>query len=532
MSSIKEFRTIQHYNEREQRIMKAELKEFEAQCEKLEAKYGVKCHHNQDSTASLVIDKLENRKTLNVLVVGKTQSGKTGVIFSIIKKAVSSLNVPIENIYVITGLSDVDWQSQTKSRLPALIKDQVYHRGNMKKFKESIQVKDDNDKVIGIKKNILIIIDEIHVACMKDNTLYNTFKEIGLNDKAMFFSHDVKFVQFSATPDGNVYDIEQWKHNSAIVKHQPGSRYTSSFDLYKQDRVFQYKRLSTEYEDEEEEIMDNIKQVKKVIKEHYIDRYYPNLYHVIRTREGDMNCETLSNFKQVFGDKYAYIKYDQSSTITDINDILKVSPNKHTFIFIKEKLRCAKTLVKDHIGVCYERYTERPNDSTIIQGLVGRLTGYDDNNISICFTNVDTVVRYEEMWCQDFNADVEWRSNSTRYSKYLAKSVSKNTYNSPKYNNIEYEDEESIKEKDKKFKIFEDQDDAIDYIKTELGLKAKRRSSDIAPDELMVDGDNPTVEYLTKRMWGLSKKVKFRMVPTNTNKWCVYWRPSLLVSDE
>ena len=348
----------------------------------------------------------------------------------------------------------------------------------------------------------------------------------------MFFSHDVKFVQFSATPDGNVYDIEQWKHNSAIVKHQPGSRYTSSFDLYKQDRVFQYKRLSTEYEDEEEEIMDNIKQVKKVIKEHYIDRYYPNLYHVIRTREGDMNCETLSNFKKVFGDKYAYIKYDQTSTITDINDILKVSPNKHTFIFIKEKLRCAKTLVKDHIGVCYERYTERPNDSTIIQGLVGRLTGYDDNNISICFTNVDTVVRYEEMWCQDFNADVEWRSNSTRYSKYLAKSVSKNTYNSPKYNNIEYEDEESIKEKDKKFKVFEDQDDAIDYIKTELGLKAKRRSSNIAPDELMVDGDNPTVEYLTKRMWGLSKKVKFRMVPTNTNKWCVYWRPSLLVSDE
>lgn len=532
MSSIKEFRVIQHYNERQQRIMRAELKEFEAQCEKLEAKYGIKCHHNQESTSSLVIDKLENRKILNVLVVGKTQSGKTGVIFSIIKKAVSSLNVPIENVYVITGLSDVDWQSQTKSRLPALIRDQVFHRGNMKKFKESIQIKDDDDKVIGIKKNILIIIDEIHIACMKDNTLYNTFQELGLNDKSMFFSNDVKFVQFSATPDGNVYDIEQWKNNSAIVKHHPGSRYTSSFDLYKQERLFQYKRLSTEYEDEEKEILDNIKEVKKVITTHYIDRYFPNLYHIIRTREGDLQCETLDNFKQVFGINYDYIKYDQTSTITDINDILKVSPKKHTFIFIKEKLRCAKTLVKDNIGVCYERYTEKSNDSTIIQGLVGRLTGYDDNNISVCFTNVDTVLRYEELWNHDFNTDVEWRSNSTRYSKYLAKSVSKNTYNSPKFNNIEYEDEEMIKEKDKKFKIFDDQEEAIAFIKAELGLKAKRRSSDIAPDELMMDGDNPTVDYLVKRMWGLSKKIKFRMVPTNTNKWCVYWRPSLLKEED
>lgn len=532
MSSIKEFRVIQHYNDKQQRIMRAELKEFEAQCEKLEAKYGVKCHHNQDSTASLVIDKLENRKTLNVLVVGKTQSGKTGVIFSIIKKAVSSLNVPIEHIYVITGLSDVDWQSQTKSRLPAVIKDQVFHRGNMKKFKESLQIKDDKDKVIGIKKNVLIIIDEIHVACMKDNTLYNTFKELGLNDKDIFFSHDIKFVQFSATPDGNVYDIEQWKQNSAIVKHQPGSRYTSSYDLYKQDRLYQYKRLSTEYEDEEQDVMDNIKEVKKVIQQQYIDRYFPSMYHIIRTREADMQFETLENFKKVFGRNYDYIKYDQSSNITDINDILKVSPKLHTFIFIKEKLRCAKTLIKDHIGVCYERYTEKPNDSTIIQGLVGRLTGYDDNNISVCFTNIDTVTRYEEMWAHDFNTDVEWRSNSTRYSKYLAKSVSKHTYNSPKYNNIEYEDEEMIKEKDKKFKVFETQEQAIEHIKTELGLKAKRRSSDIAPDELLVDGDNPTVDYLVKRMWGLSKKIKFRMVPTNTNKWCVYWRPSLLVSND
>ena len=54
--------------------------------------------------------------------------------------------------------------------------------------------------------------------------------------------------------------------------------------------------------------------------------------------------------------------------------------------------------VKISIGVLYERYTKSsPNDSVIIQGLLGRMTGYDDNGLSICFTNVDTIGRYKKL---------------------------------------------------------------------------------------------------------------------------------------
>jgi hypothetical protein len=29
-------------------------------------------------------------------------------------------------------------------------------------------------------------------------------------------------------------------------------------------------------------------------------------------------------------------------------------------------------------------------------------------------------------------------------------------------------------------------------------------------------------------MWGLSANIPRRMIPTNDNKWCVYWKPSII----
>jgi hypothetical protein len=80
---------------------------------------------------------------------------------------------------------------------------------------------------------------------------------------------------------------------------------------------------------------------------------------------------------------------------------------------------------------------------------------------------------------------------------------------------------------DKKHRVFESQDDAIIFGKT-LGAKLNKRSTSEAAKELQTDGKNPTSDELFKRMWGINKKCCVRMIPTNENKWCVYWRPSLL----
>ena len=59
----------------------------------------------------------------------------------------------------------------------------------------------------------------------------------------------------------------------------------------------------------------------------------------------------------------------------DINRVLSNIPKKHYFIFIKDKLRCAKTIDTTHVGVLYERKVKKPKFSTMIQGLAGRATG-------------------------------------------------------------------------------------------------------------------------------------------------------------
>ena len=102
--------------------------------------------------------------------------------------------------------------------------------------------------------------------------------------------------------------------------------------------------------------------------------------------------------------------------------LLKVEPKKHVFIFIKDKLRCAQTICKDYIGVMYERYTKVINDSAVIQGLLGRMTGYHKNTEAIVYTNIKTVEKYNnlvQVWMNnqehgDEDDELPWRSNTTK----------------------------------------------------------------------------------------------------------------------
>jgi hypothetical protein len=81
-------------------------------------------------------------------------------------------------------------------------------------------------------------------------------------------------------------------------------------------------------------------------------------------------------------------------------------------------LKCSNTLCKTHIGVVYERCTAKDiNDSFIIQGLLGRITGYGSHDI-ICYTNLDSIEKYEKLFENNFDKktlnEVQWNSNTTK----------------------------------------------------------------------------------------------------------------------
>jgi hypothetical protein len=81
---------------------------------------------------------------------------------------------------------------------------------------------------------------------------------------------------------------------------------------------------------------------------------------------------------------------------------------------------------------------------------------------------------------------------------------------------------------DKDHELLDSQEQAIVFAREELGRKFNHRSSNKAPDTLVVNGLNPTKDYILKRWWGIHEKIPVRMVPTVDNKWCIYWRPSLI----
>lgn len=380
-------------------------------------------HDNQSETAYQIVGKFTDKKIINQMVIGQTQSGKTGCMLATIQAYLSSDNmIPIENVFVITGLSSVDWKVQTIARFPQSMEERIFHRSDLRdKFVTHVLK----------TSNILIIMDEIQIASKKDQTIFKAFQDAGLLSLENLFREDIKIVEFSATPNGTIYDLMEWKSHSSLILSHPGDGYVSSKLLLEERKVKEFKDLCGRMGEEvDKEILENIKEIEVDIEEHFSDKGY---YHFIRTKSSAGQEQTLRNFRIIF-ENAEFIIYDQKSEIKDINDILVSEPEKQTFIFVKEMLRCAKTLEKEHIGIMYDRYSKRPDDSVIIQGFVGRLTGYDYNQKSICYTHIPSIEKYSQLWDTNFeDTKVEWQSHSTTFKNGAL--TGKNTFNS--INNID-----------------------------------------------------------------------------------------------
>lgn len=475
-------------------------------------------YDNQEECSLSIVSNLHNKKLINIMIVALTQSGKTGTMSGLIKNYLNDTTnlIPIENIYIITGLSSREWVEQTINRMPKSIQERVFHRDNLtNKFVDNIKN----------KKNVLIIIDEIQIAAKENQTLYKAFSEAGFYNKQNLLKNDIKIIEFTATPDGTIYDLMNWGENALKIKMEPGQGYTSCFDLKNQGRIYQYKDLcgydKKTGEVNKEKISNNIIELKT-----QINKYEEPLYHIIRTPNGYMSDIVIENLKEFISEDIQYHTYDKESDIEDINKILKIKPEKHTYILIKEKLRCAKTLSKTYLGVVYERYTKSPDDAVVIQGLIGRGTGYDDNGKSIYFTNIPSIEKYEKLWNSNFeDKSIKWKSKTTKMKNELLHS--KGTYNNPSLiDGMSVSSEESNEEHEPVIKKFKTQEEIKQYYNTELKSRfggrgpIKRIPNDNGYYETNL-GNGPnkiqprTTEqiYNIRKFWLKTQKTPYRLYP-------------------
>ena len=506
------------YDNTEQMIMKNSKNIILMEIENKKLKGESVIFDNQEECSLAIVSSLHNKKIINIMVVALTQSGKTGTMSALIKNYLNDTTnlIPNENIYIITGLSSREWLEQTTNRMPQSIQNRVFHRDNLTtKFVDDIKT----------KKNVLIIIDEIQIAAKENQTIYKAFNDVGFYNKQNLLNNDIKIVEFTATPDGTIYDLMNWGENAIKIKMEPGEGYTSCFDFLNQNRVFQYKDLcgydARTGEVDEEIVANNILELKS-----HIDKYEEQLYHIIRTPNGDMSDIVINNFKKYINEDIQYYTYDKESDIEDINKILKIEPEQHTFIFVKEKLRCCKTLYKKYSGVNYERYTKCPDDAVVMQGLIGRGTGYDDNGKSIYFTNIPSIKKYEKLWNSNFeDKSINWKSKTTKRKNDLLHSTG--TYNNPSLiDGMSVSSEESNEEHEPVIKKFKTQEEVKQYYNNELKSRfGGRGPSKRIPNEegyyTTNIGNSPdkikprtTHEiYEIRKFWLKTQKKPYRMYP-------------------
>lgn len=346
-------------------------------------KYVSHLHSNQLSFGLNIRDLFLDRTVHTVLAVALTQSGKTGSMLATIHSCMTHplLAIPIQNVFIITGHSSNEWVTQTRERFPSSMSPNILHRNSLKPFIEKLKT----------LSNILIFIDETQIASLKGQSIHKAFLSAGISEIDLY-KRDIKMVLVSATPNSCVKRFIPPRPGYAISIMNPGVGYTSVFDLLRLKRVFQYKDLCG-YDMATRKINPdaylNVLELKPLLGS------IPK-FHIIRTHHSFLQDITVNHFKKAF-----------PSSLFILNptsfEFLSSPPSTHTFIFIKERLRCSTTIHKDHLGILYERFSKRVSHSAIIQGLAGRITGYYSSS-PVVFSNIPSVLYFQQLWNDIFSS--------------------------------------------------------------------------------------------------------------------------------
>ena len=454
---------------------------------------------NQQQAANSVYANIaENKEVLFHFVLGPTQAGKTGCMLALIH---ACLSTGIENIinpcniFIITGLSSNDWVEQTKNRMPDTLRANVFHRGQLDQLQKALLNKDGSTK-----RDVLIIIDELHLASKEKMTIDKKFTEIGLKDIETLVANNINLVEFTATPNGHLTSLEKWddaRFGKVILA--PAAGYTSSKTLLEQGHVHRYEDLwcvddiipgdTEEKKNQKQHLINKSKQAITDLKTFIETTYTEPKYHIIRNQNGDKGKCVDRRFSEIFGGDYNYLHCNSNSNIREIKSCTTAEPEKHTFIFIKEHLRCAVTLEdKEKFGVLYERVSAQIADDAIIQGLLGRACGYNssigDNGIHV-FTNVDTVERYNEFYESDYdlNSNIGFRGCNTKNPKKQSRVDPKVFTHVTDGDTKEVEVVKKVKEYESIYEDFTTLDEANKFMKKHKCSKKTIASVNKATDE-------------------------------------------------
>jgi len=288
-----------------------------------------------------------------VTLLALPQVGKTGVMlwisYLMTTTLVEELTINPKNVYIISGMNDIDWQKQTKASFPAALNEHVYTRSDFNKI-----------LTLNSLENALIIIDECHIAVEERQQLSKKLANAGLNNPESLREKNVRILQVSATPAHTLFNADRiWGDDHAIVRLIPSPRYIGFEQLLAAERIMDTSDMTP---------IQLFSEIKTQIQ--FV--YKTPKYHIIRLARGDSTA-----FYDMTSTNSWLVRSHNSQSREDTDILFETPPLVHTFLVIKGFWRAGKRLNDQNIGIMYEGPSNIPDAHVVAQSLAGRACGND-----------------------------------------------------------------------------------------------------------------------------------------------------------
>jgi len=362
---------------------------------------------NQMEAATEIVHELFGNKKVVVTLIALPQVGKTGTFLEVAYRACTHPDdvciIDPRNVFIITGMSDRDWQKQTEADMLEPFKRRVYHRGKL-------NTKDREDGFytnLANARDALIILDECHIAVEKTHLISNNLKALGLLNIEVLRQRNIKILEVSATPGATLRDTQSWgadNHSIVLLKESPS--YIGFKNFIEDDR------LHDSYDFTRESDIDAFAT--------FVKKTFPDpCWHILRLSAKSKALATFeARFKIICSTEGWNMQHHSAmERVGDIDYHMGFRPRQHTFLIIKEFWRAGKRLNDTFVGAVHEPTAIVKDTNVTAQGLAGRLCGNDKRKGAAAphiFCNTQLIHEYME-WIKnkgDFNAVKAYHSKN------------------------------------------------------------------------------------------------------------------------
>lgn len=348
---------------------------------------------NQRIDAHEIVREFYENDRRVISITKKTKVGMDGLMIMVAVLMTTHSDdefiVNFENVRIITGMSNADWEKDMKNKSPQCFKDNIFHHGQLHKAN------------LKNMQNSLIIIDEIDTGNKEFQVLHCTLKEAGVLDVHHMKKNNNRFMFTSATMIKELYDLYCWGELHALYKMTIPQNYIGHIDFLNNGIIKEFYPLDTTEK--------AIKWIQEDIIQNYGNDYRVHIARVNQISVGILQDTCIRN---------GIIFYNHTSsdklTSEETRELFDDPLQSHYVVGVRGLLRRANLISnkwKRRIGAVHELHTTTVDMNVQIQGLPGRMTGYwkdvidGGHKTGPYRTNMRAIELYEKSFNNPFGPD-------------------------------------------------------------------------------------------------------------------------------